>query len=147
MASKRTWQSLSPAYRERLQKSGYSAKDYAAGKSRASARGHAQTPERPSQARKNPTRYVQYNIKKNARYAAARAYLIDTVAPKANNPSEAVREFGNLDQDQTIGLALGLEAMGNAHRRGAKPGTQTGFWQAIADEYDDISPENLRYHG
>lgn len=42
------WESLSPAYRKRLERGGISAKDYAAGKSLSKARGHGATPEHPT---------------------------------------------------------------------------------------------------
>ena len=63
MASRRSWQSLSPAYRRRLERGGITAATY--GKVSASAaRGHARTPERPSRAAKNPLRYPQYIAKR-----------------------------------------------------------------------------------
>lgn len=65
MASKKPrkgWESLSPNYRKRLERGGISAKDYAAGKSLSKARGHAATPEHPTQKidkAKYPTYYAR----------------------------------------------------------------------------------------
>lgn len=42
------WESLSPAYRKRLERGGISAADYGAGHSLSRARGHATTPEHPT---------------------------------------------------------------------------------------------------
>lgn len=64
--TRKTWETLSPTYRRRLEKAGYTRKDYLAGKSRAAARGHSKTPERPSQAIRNPRRYPDYVLKRDS---------------------------------------------------------------------------------
>lgn len=48
--ARKGWNTLSPNYRARLEKNGISRKDYEAGASIQAARGHKDTPERPSQA-------------------------------------------------------------------------------------------------
>lgn len=50
MAARRGWDSLSPGYRQRLERAGISQSDYEAGRSIRAARGHANTPERPTQS-------------------------------------------------------------------------------------------------
>lgn len=56
----RNWGSLSNDYRKRLQRAGITQGDYEAGSSLANARGHAQTPERPERAERNPKKYGNY---------------------------------------------------------------------------------------
>lgn len=57
---RRAWDSLSESYRRRLERSGISADDYAAGSSLKKARGHGTTPERPERAFRHPDRYSEY---------------------------------------------------------------------------------------
>lgn len=63
--ARKGWQSLSDAYRKRLQKAGISESDYAGGASIKSARGHAATPERP----------IGYNAKAFPQYSQRRGSL------------------------------------------------------------------------
>lgn len=63
MAARKPWDELSPAYRARLSRKGITEGNYntpAADALRQAARGHAKTPERPSRASRNPTRYADY---------------------------------------------------------------------------------------
>jgi hypothetical protein len=61
MASRRDWDSLSPAYRERLSRSGITKTLYERGTNLSTARGHRKTPEHGlKSARKNPGRYPEY---------------------------------------------------------------------------------------
>ena len=55
-----SWESLSPAYRARLERGGITRQDYLSGVSLSGARGHAKTPERPERAEKHPERYREY---------------------------------------------------------------------------------------
>lgn len=64
MAGRRSWDSLSPAYRARLSRGGVTRSKYESGASLARARGHGATPEHPRDARKNPERYREYNRKR-----------------------------------------------------------------------------------
>ncbi len=48
--ARKGWSSLSANYRQRLEKNGISKKDYEGGASIQAARGHKETPERPTQA-------------------------------------------------------------------------------------------------
>lgn len=58
--TRKTWETLSPTYRRRLEKAGYTRADYLAGKERKAGRGHGKTPERPSQAIRHPERFPDY---------------------------------------------------------------------------------------
>lgn len=61
MARTRNWESLSPAYRERLSRNGITKSLYERGVNVSTARGHRKTPEHGlKSARKNPGRYGDY---------------------------------------------------------------------------------------
>jgi hypothetical protein len=60
VATRRPFNDLSPAYQGRLIRSGISPEQYQSGASLKAARGHAQTPERPSQALRAPHEYTSY---------------------------------------------------------------------------------------
>jgi hypothetical protein len=64
MAGRRNWETLSAAYRKRLQSAGVTKQQYESGESLEKARGHGETPERPERAEKNPTKYQKYTAKK-----------------------------------------------------------------------------------
>jgi hypothetical protein len=64
MAGRRNWDALSAGYRKRLQSAGITRRQYESGASLEKARGHAETPERPERAEKNPTKYAKYVAKK-----------------------------------------------------------------------------------
>lgn len=59
-ARSRVWSSLSAAYRARLTRAGISPRDYEAGASLKAARGHSQTPEKPSEYAKHPGKFRKY---------------------------------------------------------------------------------------
>lgn len=58
--ARKPWESLTPAYRRRLERGGISPQAYASGESLKAARGHATTPERPTRAFRNPDLYGDY---------------------------------------------------------------------------------------
>lgn len=63
MPARKAWRDLSPDYRKRMQGKGFTARNWNTKKGdamRAAARGHATTPERPSQAVRNPERFQRY---------------------------------------------------------------------------------------
>lgn len=71
--ARKGWDNLSAAYRDRILKAGMTREDYEAGRSLSKARGHAQTPERPS----------SFDPKKFPKYASERQRLAnDLVAQK-----------------------------------------------------------------
>jgi len=57
--ARKGWESLKLDYRKRLERGGISRAAYERGESIKSARGHAQTPERPSLS--SPTKYPKYH--------------------------------------------------------------------------------------
>lgn len=63
--ARKSWGSLSDAYRRRLERGGVSRQDYESGVSLAGARGHEVTPERPERAEKNPEKYQGYIFKRD----------------------------------------------------------------------------------
>jgi len=64
--ARRSWESLSPAYRGRLTRYGITKSQYESGRPLSGARGHGATPEHGlKDARKNPKRYGDY-IRKRA---------------------------------------------------------------------------------
>jgi hypothetical protein len=63
MAKQRVWSALSSAYRTRLLRAGVTQKQYEAGASLKAARGHKETPERPMEAIKQPSKYQKYRAK------------------------------------------------------------------------------------
>lgn len=67
MAKPRKWQTLSPAYRQRLERGGITRAAYESGAPVTAARGHAKTPERPARALKNPGKYPEYTTKNAAK--------------------------------------------------------------------------------
>jgi hypothetical protein len=60
MTARRDWETLSPAYRGRLERAGISQRVYESGTPLARARGHMATPERPARAERNATAYAGY---------------------------------------------------------------------------------------
>jgi hypothetical protein len=61
--ARKGWNSLSPAYRARIEKAGLTQADYEAGTSLSRARGHANTPENPRSY--DPQKYQKYNTKRS----------------------------------------------------------------------------------
>lgn len=59
MAKKKGWDSLSPGYRERLERKGLSKKDYEEATSLKKYRGHEHTPEKPDKY--NRDKYKEYD--------------------------------------------------------------------------------------
>lgn len=60
MARRRVWASLSSDYRARLLRKGITQEAYESGVSLKAARGHANTPEHPEDAARNPSKYKKY---------------------------------------------------------------------------------------
>lgn len=58
--ARRGWESLTPAYRQRLTRAGVTRAQYERGESLQAARGHAGTPERPERAVRHPGQYGDY---------------------------------------------------------------------------------------
>lgn len=89
--ARKGWNALSANYRARLEKKGITKKDYEQGTSIVAARGHAHTPERPSQA--NPQKhqvYVQERTRLTARVTSLKNDFFNT-SPKWNPVREVAR--------------------------------------------------------
>jgi len=86
--ARKGWESLSPAYRNRLERGGISKAAYERGESIKSARGHSQTPERPSLS--NPQKFPKYHSERQKLINAVnrRKQNIFGISPKWN-PSRA----------------------------------------------------------
>lgn len=65
MARIRRWDNLGEAQQRRYERGGISREGYERGDSLKAARGHANTPERPREAEKNPERYRDYYAVRN----------------------------------------------------------------------------------
>lgn len=65
--NRRTWEGLSEAYRKRLARAGVTPEAYTSGASLRAARGHATTPEHPSQAFRKPDQFGEYLRRRVAR--------------------------------------------------------------------------------
>lgn len=82
--ARKGWNSLSPGYRARIEKAGLTKADYEAGQSLQKARGHANTPERPS--RSSPTKFPKYHAERQrlTRIIAAKKQQFFGISPKWN---------------------------------------------------------------
>lgn len=88
--ARKGWNALSANYRARLEKAGISKTDYESGQSIRSARGHLNTPERPSQASAFPTYQAERNRLTNRIVRMKQAFF--GTSPKWN-PAKAKATF------------------------------------------------------
>jgi hypothetical protein len=90
--ARKGWESLSPGYRNRLERGGVSKSAYERGESIASARGHQRTPERPSLS--NPQQFPQYHSERQRLINAVniRKQELFGTSPKWN-PARAKANF------------------------------------------------------
>jgi len=93
--ARKGWGSLSDAYRVRLEKNGINRQAYESGQSIAGARGHANTPERPTQA--NPNKHAGYIQERNKLITAVvtKKHYFFSANPKFNlaNSSRPFHRF------------------------------------------------------
>lgn len=68
MGARKSWDDLSPGYRDRLISEGITRESHAAGADLKGARGHRSTPEHPQEAKRNPQQYTEYRERQNAKY-------------------------------------------------------------------------------
>ena len=120
VAARKSWKDYSPAYRRRLERQGINSKNYRTAP-RAKARGHAQTPERPEQAARNPERYKDYIARRSAEerqliarkerifgssvhYKPSRAESNATTPPVSGKrtPSRLIRKFLRMSEDEAL---------------------------------------------
>lgn len=101
------WDSLSPAYRARLERGGITRSGYLRGDTLGAARGHkpGRTPEHPKDAVKNPERYKGYKPRKEVR---------TTPQESAALTDAAVR---SMDRKLAPGLATGADVFNYSPER------------------------------
>ncbi|GAU71623.1 hypothetical protein SSP35_59_00030 [Streptomyces sp. NBRC 110611] len=75
--ARKGWNDLSPDYRRRLERAGIGQIAYAAGVDLSVARGHKETPERPTQAERWPERYAGYTERRSRRQRTTRALTVE----------------------------------------------------------------------
>lgn len=126
--ARKGWNALSANYRSRLEKAGITQRDYEKGRSIQAARGHAATPERPSQSANFP-RYQAEQTRLINRVVALKQHYFST-APKWN-PVKAAKPF----MDNPPSLAL-LKKWANMSRE--------EWIDALRNERDTIA--FLGYH-
>lgn len=88
------WDNLSPAYRRRLEKGGVGRAQYESGAPIRSARGHAKTPESPTEYAKNPGRFKEYREK--------RKDLIQRVVDKKAAAFQAALRWNERNSEQFV---------------------------------------------
>lgn len=143
MPRRRDWDSLSPAYRSRLTKGGITKRAYESGASLKAARGHEFTPERPQDARRNPSEFELYRAGKSR--VSGRYISVVTV--------DGVRSMRLSSRDRKI-VARHWNALRKWAREG-DPDALTPYWnltvtdvdtgRAIALETDPLAIWNLTH--
>lgn len=121
---RKPWESLSEAYRERLQRQGITPREHAAGGSLKAGRGHGKTPEHISEGIAHPEKYPEWFNKRSALVArvarrkeqlfgrAARwngrrsKKIVDTGADGSHPPSNARLRWALEASDDEIMAAL-----------------------------------------
>ena len=89
--ARKGWNSLSAGYKARLEKAGISRKDYEQGHSIQAARGHAKTPERPTQKGGNFPQYQAERDRLTRRVVDLKQAYFGTTP--VFNPRKAVARF------------------------------------------------------
>ena len=89
--ARKGWNALSSGYKARLQKAGITRKDYEKGSSIQAARGHSQTPERPTQKSGNFTAYQSERDRLTRRVVDLKQAFFGT--KPVYNPTKAVARF------------------------------------------------------
>ena len=92
--ARKGWNSLSPEYRKRLEKAGISKTDYESGQSLRTARGHANTPERPTAKNAGTFRAYQATRSQLTQAVLSRKHYFFSTAP-IWNPRQAMRKFAS----------------------------------------------------
>lgn len=89
--ARKGWSSLSAGYKARLEKAGISKTDYERGQSIQAARGHAKTPERPTQKTGNFPQYQAERARLTRRVVDLKQAYFGTTP--VYNPGKAVARF------------------------------------------------------
>jgi hypothetical protein len=94
MAQRKPWNQLKPGYRARLESKGITQKDFESGASIQAARGHKNTPERPTSY--DPAKYPKYQQNRAALIAAVKQkkeeFFGDRTRWNAERADRAIRE-------------------------------------------------------
>lgn len=143
--SGRNWNALSTSYQQRLERAGVSRREYEQGVSVQSARGHANTPERPSAAR--PERHGEYLERQ-----AYRERLIDRIqagkreyfAGKDNFNDKNSRKA--IDRNTETGRKRSVKELERAERKLNAMLDGSYDEEDYLDEGDDYDDDWLYYH-
>lgn len=140
-ASGRNWNALSDSYRQRLERAGVDRRDYERGASLAGARGHAETPERPSQA--SPERYVDYFNRREKLINSIQAMKRELYGSKDSFNAKRSREA--VDKNPKTGKSRTLKELKRAERKIAEmiDGEEP---EEFYDEPEDFDDDFLFYH-
>lgn len=147
MASRRKgWDSLSPAYRERLSRRGITRSQYEHGRPLAGARGHGATPEHGlKSAKRNPKKYAEY-IRKRAIpqvqipvSAEDEAYELNSAKDNAfRNIDSRLRDYYKYKRETVLANVYGGET--------SESGPVSGMSLAEARWTANADTEELRAH-
>jgi hypothetical protein len=122
--ARKGWDALSAQYRKRLEKGGISRADYTAGRSLSKARGHAQTPEHPTD-KVDKAKYPNY-------YAKRQQLIRDFQRKKA-------RLWGHLeDETRSLGRTRFNRKNSFDNVRDGRMSNKLLQWALDADEEDLI---------
>ena len=108
-ASGKVWSNLSPNYRARLERNGVTRTQYERGDSLKGARGHANTPENPAEALRNPDKYEIYIGKRDALIRQIEEFKRQKWG--SNDNYNANRARRNISHDPATGKERSLTAL------------------------------------
>lgn len=91
------WAGLDDDYRKRLENQGYTEAMHIAGVPKTNYRGHAHTPEHPSEAAKHPERYAGYNARHPHAALAMQAFIRQPDFDPSFSPSQHVDLASHVD--------------------------------------------------
>lgn len=137
---RRSWESLSPAYKARLSRHGITRQAYEGGSNLSAARGHAATPEHGvKDALRNPGKYEQYIARKNRPVTPTRgeatpediAIARNEMLDRAYRSMRRFRSYIYYNDDTVRANVYG----GDTSESGPVPGMDyaTARWTAYAD--------------
>lgn len=151
--SRRSWESLSDSYRNRLSRYGITKSQYESGRPLSGARGHGATPEHGiKDARKNPRKYGDYIRKRSVPKTRVPVSVIDE-AIALNNAKDAaflnivgrLENYHKFNRDTVLANVYG----GRTSESGDVPGMtlDEARWTASADTEEIRSHAEPQYTG
>lgn len=140
-ASGRNWNALSDSYRQRLERAGVSRREYERGVSLSSARGHATTPERPSQA--SPERHSDYFNRRERLINSIQSMKRELYGTKEAFNSKRSREA--IDKNPKTGRSRSIKELERAERKIAAM-VDGEDYEEFYDEPEDYDDDWLYYH-